>query len=275
MSIDRRSLFANADVAHTDLREQVEAARFTDGVLMRVTSGVADLRVDPTGEGLDRQVLHGHPVRVLDPKTGFARDETTGYVGYIDPADLGPWTPATHRVAARSTLVFDAPDFKRANPMPLSCGAMISVSTCAERYAQTDDGCYAIAAHIIEIDRPQPDFAATAERLIGTPYLWGGNSAFGIDCSGLVQIALQAAQIACPGDSDQQRAELGEPLPPQTTPQRNDLMFWKGHVALVFDADTLLHANAHHMAVAWEPIAQAMARIDHQGDGPLLAHKRL
>ena len=119
------------------------------------------------------------------------------------------------------------------------------------------------------------DPVAIAESLLGTPYLWGGNSCWGIDCSGLVSAAFSGRGVPVPGDSDQQLAELGQALPADAPVQRGDLFFWKGHVGLIEDADTLLHANAHHMAVAHEPIAEAIARIEAQGDGPVTARKRL
>ncbi len=271
----RRDLFSNGSIAHSALRGQVQADRFTDGELKRVANPVARLRLRFESPATDRQILYGHPVRQLEEAQGLSRDETSGYVGYVSPVDLSTWAEPTHRVTTRASFLFKEPDFKAPNPLAISLGALLCITGIEGKYARTHDGFYAIAAHLAPVERALPDLAATAEKLIGTPYLWGGNSAFGIDCSGLVQIALQGAGLACQGDSDQQMAQLGTDLPPGTQPRRNDVMFWKGHVALVYDANTLIHANAHHMCVAFEPIGEALSRIEAQGDGPLLAHKRL
>ena len=270
-----RDLFANEAVAHSALKGEVGATRFTDGVLLRVAVPVADLRAAPGATRLERQILYGHPVRQLEATDGFSRDETSRYVGYVPPVDLAPWIEPTHRVAVRATLLFHAPDIKSPAPLAVSCGALLAVEEIDGRFARTACGHFAIAAHLVPERTANPDLAATAETLLGTPYLWGGNSAAGIDCSGLVQLAAQAAWLPCPGDSDQQLAALGVKLPDGTEPRRNDLMFWKGHVAIVSDVDTLIHANAYHMAVAFEPLEQALRRIDEQGDGPRLAHKRI
>lgn len=275
MTTDRRALFANGRVAHSSLKGQITSDLFTDGHLMRVCVPVADLRVQPADTSLSRQILFGHPVRLLDPQSGFCRDETSGYVGYVAPSDLCNVASPTHRVASRASLLFTAPDFKSPNPAPLSCGSLLTLTEKNGRYGKTNDGRFAILDHLIPVQDMSPDLAGTAERLLGTPYLWGGNSAFGIDCSGLVQLALQAAGLPCPGDSDQQMDRLGRSMPPDTPAERGDLFFWKGHVALALDADTLIHANAFHMAVATENLNSAIKRIKDQGDGPVLAHKRL
>lgn len=271
----QRDVFGHASVAHSSLKGSLKSDRYSDGILLRVVQPVTNLTLKPNGQALDRQVLYGHPVRQLEPEQGLSRDETSGYVGYVSPDALATWVQPTHRVTARTTLLFQAPDIKSPGPVHLSQGTLLKIESFEGMFGRTIDGTYAIASHLSPIETSHPDLAATAKALTGTPYLWGGNSAFGIDCSGLVQMACQAAHIPCPGDSDQQCAVLGSTLPNGTTPQRNDLFFWPGHVALAYDENTLIHANAHHMAVAFEAITDALHRIDTSGNGPLIAHKRL
>jgi cell wall-associated NlpC family hydrolase len=199
-----------------------------------------------------------------------ARD---GYEGFVPEAALTTGR-VTHRVCARATHLYPAPDIKTRERAMLSLNARLEVIGQSGSFAETPQG-FVPLAHLAPLDAPESDPVAVVARLLGTPYLWGGNSSLGIDCSGLVQAGCLACGIACPGDSGPQEAALGHPLPEDEPLQRGDLLFWRGHVAWVADPDTLLHANAHHMAVACEPIPEAITRIAAQNGGPVTARKRL
>jgi cell wall-associated NlpC family hydrolase len=172
------------------------------------------------------------------------------------------------KVQALSTLVFVAPNIKTPPIGALPFGAQVAIARIEQPFAVTVHGGFIPAQHLVPRDKFEGDYVAIAERFVGTPYLWGGKTHLGIDCSGLVQISITACGIVCPRDSDMQENALGEPvsvLGALSMPQRGDLIFWKGHVALVRDRKTIIHANAHHMAVAIEPIDQAVARIKEAG----------
>lgn len=241
----------------------------------RIALPVVDLLRAPDGPR-DRQLLCGETVVVLDEAQDWRhiRACKDGYQGYLPAAALAPVHANSHWITAPSSHAYSAPDFKAPELSALSFGSQVLVSEYEDRFAKTDQG-YIPKVHLTPLEQRMSDPVSVASGFLGTPYLWGGNSRFGIDCSGLVQAACLACGIACPGDSGPQEGALGVLLPPGSTYQRGDLLFWKGHVALVHDPKTLLHANVHAMAVALEPLEQAIARIADQGDGPVTAHRRL
>jgi len=241
----------------------------------RIALPIVDLLRAPDGPR-DRQLLCGETVEVLNQTQDWhhVRAAKDGYQGYLRSAALAPAQTNSHWISAPSSHSYCAADFKSRERAALSHGSRVLVSGYEDRFAKTDQG-YIPKVHLIPLGQHMSDPVSVALLFLGTPYLWGGNSSFGIDCSGLVQAACLACGIACPGDSGPQEHALGALLPPGSAYQRGDLLFWKGHVALVHDPDTLLHANVHAMAVALEPLDAAITRIAEQGDGPVTAHRRL
>jgi cell wall-associated NlpC family hydrolase len=200
-----------------------------------------------------------------------------GYVGWLpDRALAKPLAPPTHKVTALSTFAFPGPSIKLPPTGILPLGAKLAVRGDDGALAVTHEGWYVPQQHLGTLDANESDFVAVAERFAGTPYLWGGKTTLGIDCSGLVQVALNAAGIGCPRDSDMQKEALGQALSQSESKklQRGDLIFWEGHVAIVRDAETIVHANAYHMATAVENTRGAIARIKAVGS-EVMSIKRL
>ncbi|MEZ5777491.1 MAG: NlpC/P60 family protein [Paracoccaceae bacterium] len=272
---DRRITPANGRVAHVSLRGQVEADRFVGGDWTRVAAPLVDLLARPDGPR-DRQVLMGERVLVIDRHQGmaFVQAEKDGYCGYLPEGALGADRQATHWVSAPATHLYREPSLKKPDAAALSFGARLTIAAEHPRFLETADGYFVPRPHLRTIGDWATDPAAVAESFLGTPYLWGGNSRAGIDCSGLVQAALTACGRACPGDSDMQETEVGERLAANSGWQRGDLFFWKGHVAMAVSPDRLIHANGFHMAVGYEMIADAIARIAAQGEGPVTSVRR-
>jgi cell wall-associated NlpC family hydrolase len=198
------------------------------------------------------------------------------YVGYVETRALGDiGAVPTHRVVVPRSFVYPRPDVKAPPLEWLPMGAVLAVRTHDERFVESDAGGFVIARHVAPLGAPASDFVAVAESFIGVPYLWGGKTGCGLDCSGLVQVALDAAGRPAPRDSDMQERELGVAVNDHAALRRGDLVFWKGHVGMMRDAETLLHANGHHMLVASEPLADATTRIAARDGGPITAIKRL
>jgi cell wall-associated NlpC family hydrolase len=274
---DPRTTPARPDLAAAYLKGKVKAARFVEGEKRVVIDTSAPLRREPRHDApLDTEALYGERVTVYDiDGEGWAwgQLETDGYVGYL-PANalIAPSEPPTHRVSAPRTFLFHDPDIKTPPLAPLSFGSLVAVRREEGGFALTSRGAV-FSKHLAPIAQSAPDFVESAKKFLGAPYLWGGRTSLGLDCSALVQLSLISAGIGCPRDSDMQEQSLGAPVTPKDL-RRGDLLFWKGHVAIACDTNTIIHANAFHMAVAIEPVAEAIARIEVAGS-KLLGVKRI
>jgi cell wall-associated NlpC family hydrolase len=268
-AFDPRLTPARADLAAKTLEGKVAAKRYVEGRAYEVIEPQAPLCNEPAPDApLATQALKGERVTIYDTNgEGWAWGQLAadGYVGWLPANALTSPGPApTHKVTALRTFVFSVPLIKTPPLEALPLGSRLAVARFEGAFAVTTSGGYVPSVHLAAIEIDEPDFVAVAERFIGVPYLWGGKTMLGLDCSGLVQIALNACGIACPRDSDMQEAALGGAAD-MSDLQRGDLIFWKGHVGIVRSDASFMHANAFHMAVAIEPVADAVARIRGAG----------
>lgn len=276
---DRRLTPARPDLAATFLKDRITAERYVDGVAMEVKEGVVDLRREPRPDGaVDTQALYGERVTVYDEEEGWAWAQLArdGYVGWIAACAL--WSrlsEATHRVCVPRTFVYPGPSIKIPPILALPLSSEVSIVDEKDSFLVTRDSGFIWRPHLAPLDQPAQDFVAVAETLIGMPYLWGGKSSIGVDCSGLVQISLAATGRNAPRDSDMQEAQLGVPVEIGAPLLRGDLIFWKGHVGIMRDATTLLHANGTHMLVSSEPLDMVRARNLKAGAGDITGVRRL
>lgn len=278
--LDPRLNAYRADLADETLKGKVRADRFVTGKVHHVAASQAPLRRAPSATAaLETEALRGEALRVFETRPDgwcWVQLACDRYVGWTERDALSaPGVAATHRVTALRTFAFSEPDIKSAPLSALPLGAEVAMVGEAEdknaRYALIEPAGAVVMQHLSAIDAFATDWTGIAERFVGAPYLWGGKTSLGIDCSGLVQIAFQACGIAAPRDTDMQEAEIGVALPHGNalpSLRRGDLVFWPGHVGFIRDAETLLHANAHAMAVADEPLAAALERFERQGLKP-------
>ncbi|MCO6383638.1 C40 family peptidase [Oceanicola sp. 502str15] len=273
MKLDRRLTPANARVAAAALKGLVEAEAYVEGEAACVRAPLTDICRDPAGDR-ERQLLMGQRVVVYERVAGWAFVQATadGYVGYVPEAALGAVVAPTHRVSARLSQLYPEPTIKCRETAMLSFGAQVVVTGQEGDLCETPGG-FIPVQHLTEIGTRTPRLEV-AQLFLGTPYLWGGNSGAGIDCSGLVQAALRAEGHDCPGDSDMQEEALGEAVALDAAVQPGDLYFWPGHVAMALDGARLIHATGHFMSTVIEPLEAALARIEAAGYA-LRARRRL
>ena len=265
---DPRTTLWRVDLADARLEGVRCAERYVDRRRKVCGVSIAPLRRAPdlNAEQVD-QLVFGEAFDVLEQRGGWAWGQAArdGYVGWVRETALpGPAARPTHRVTAVTTWALAAPDVKARALNMLPLNALAAVAAVEGRFARVSGAGWAPVSALAPVGAGfATEMAAVAERFERAPYLWSGRTAHGIDCSGLVQQALYACGRACPRDSDQQEAALGRPLKGREKPRRGDLAFWDRHVGVMLDGANLLHANAFHMAVAREPLADAVARHDH------------
>lgn len=271
-NFDPRLTPARPDLAAKHLEGKVTAARFAEGTEFEVFDPIAPVRREPSHDAvLDTEALKGERVTIYDRDAegwAWGQLKADGYVGWFpDIALVQPRSAPTHKVTALRTFAFPGPSIKLPPVESLPLGARVEIVKTDGGFVVTSQRHYLPMQHVASLNTNEADFVAVAERFVGTPYLWGGRTSLGIDCSGLVQTSLAAAGITALRDSDMQEASLGTTLPPSQWQdlKRGDLIFWKGHVAIVRDNTTIVHANAHHMATAIEPTQAAIARIKAAG----------
>lgn len=281
MSLDKRLHAYREDLAESALEGRVSSARFTMGEAGRIVTAVAPLRRQPRpGAPLDTELLFGEDVTVLDRSDGWAwiKSHRDDYVGYVPSGSVGPaGPPATHRMAALRGFVFPRPDLKAPPVMTIHLGSRLTITGEDGRYSKLAGGGYVYSDYLRPIQELEDDPIAVALKFMHAPYLWGGRSSLGLDCSALVQLSWQACGIECPRDTDMQFDRFGSLINydgDENSLRRGDLVFWKGHIGIWIDQDRFLHSNASDMMVAMAPLAFTADRIAAKGEGPITGIRR-
>lgn len=278
---DPRRHAYRADLADARLKSLIEAERYVQGEPRQVVAPSLPLQREPRRDSiLETEALKGETVTVFAESEGWAwvQIDRDLYVGYMPSDGLSASIiEPTHRIAALRTYVFSEPDAKSPPLALLSLNALFAAEAEEGKFLALEDGGYVFARHTLPAGEVVGDAVAVAEKFLGTPYLWGGRTSIGLDCSGLVQLAFEAAGYNAPRDADMQAEELGEPLAwkPGVELRRGDLVFWEGHVGIMTSPTDLIHANAYHMAVEIEPLGEARERIKTATGSEVIGVRRL
>ena len=275
---DRRLTPARPDLAAAHLKGKVIAEAFVEGRVAQAARGIVGLYSLPAEDaGLQTQLLCGEKFIIYEERAGWVwgQSDLDSYVGYAQATCFAPFVAATHRVTPRATPLLRAPDVKKGASDMLPMNAKVAVVDQDGRFARLANGAYVFFRHLAPIDSRAADWVAVAEGFVGVPYLWGGKTSVGIDCSGLVQTTMEAGGLRSPRDTDMMESTLGIALEEGATLERGDLIFWKGHVALMLDRERMIHANGFSMQVSIEPLGEVRERT-LMGEGlPIRVVKRL
>ena len=273
--MDPRITPANEFVACSTLKGKIKHKNFVEGKNYQIAVPFVDL-LGMTNGKRSRQLIYGSKVKYFGNTNGWAFIQNTydNYVGYVPQKKIVLATEDTHIVTAPITHVFQEPDIKSKNIEILPLGAKVFGQSITNDFLKTELGWISIS-HLKRKTELPKDPVEVSKWLQHVPYLWGGNTYLGIDCSGLVQISLMLCGLDCPGDSDQQMNTLGQNIDIGSPRKRGDILFWEGHVAWALNESQILHANAYHMATVIEETDEAIERIKKQDNNSLIAHKRL
>lgn len=278
-SFDPRLTPARPDVAAESLRDQIPAERYVVGALRRVTAAVAPLWSKPDAVALASELLYGEGFLVYDQADGLAWGQSTrdDYVGYLPASMLAEAAEPTHWLSATASHRYAAPDLKRPPLHPLYFGGLLAIVDAApvKGFLPLADGGWVPVSHVRPLGEWLADPLDAAQRFLGAPYLWGGRTMAGIDCSGLIQMALLASGRRTLRDSDMQAATVGEALAEDAPLRRGDIVFFPGHVGIMASERRLLHANATSMAVTIDPLEEVIAIVRREKPDAWMRARRL
>ncbi len=277
--MDRRLHVYRPDLADARLQGQVEAERFVSGTAVQFAAPCTPVHRAPQPDAMQlTQALMGETALIFENVNGWAwvQLDHDQYVGYVRSESLSTTVhQTTHRVSVATTLIYPKPDLKTQPAILIPMNAKLAVIAEHGQYSELATGGFVFTKHM-SADAAQSDYVAIAEKFLNVTYLWGGKTQSGLDCSGLVQTALHACGISCPRDADMQEKELGTSLHINDLDglKRGDLVFWEGHVGMMYDESNLIHANGFHMQTVIEPLKLAATRIA-DSDKPIRSLKRL